>query len=423
VGLATAQVLPTAATTAQSVSGQFLVLAPRGAPLRTLPPAITGSGQVRLEPTLLAISAERVKQAVWRELGVSGQWQQRITLVLFPARTTNDLVTIITTRTTSGWNCRAEMPDQISPERYLRALVQVMLLELANRSARDRSAEIPAWLVEGLAYQLQSNQAAELILEPPRFSANGVSYQPLLVDTRRLSPLEKAHKALLGETPLTFEELSWPAPGQIEGPDGPRYRACAQLFTCELLALRNGPACMRDFLSALPGYLNWQLAFLQGFQPHFRRPLDVEKWWALQATEFTGRDLIQTWPFEESWHRLTAALVHSVDVFANTNELPARATVNLQTILRDWKPAEQRVALRQKAGELDALRLRLAPELVPLNQQYRQVIELALKQGEPQPAAGRLEIRRSNTAISRAQRELIRQLDLLDARLAKLRPN
>ena len=414
-----AQILPTAATSARSATGQFLVLAPPPTAFGTSRPPATKADWVQLEPTLLAISAERVKQAVWRELDVTGAWRQKITIVLHPARTDDDDFTAISEQTFRGWSGRVEMPDQMSRQHYLRALVQVVLLELANRSADDRPAEIPAWLVEGFAHQLLANNSTELILNPPGLQPNGISASSVSADFHRLSPLEKAHKTLLGTTPLTFEELSWPAPGQQESAE---YRACAQLFTHELLRLDNGPSCMRVFLATLPRYQNWQLAFLRAFAPHFSRPLDIEKWWALQAAEFAGRDLIQTWPYEESWSKLAAALRQPVDVFANTNELPTHATVTLQTILRHWDPARQNDVLRGKVDELNSLRLRIAPELSTLTLEYARVIQACLAERNV-PAGGGTHLRGAAAEFPRrTQSGVLARLDALDARLEKLRP-
>ncbi len=77
---ANGQVFPTASTSAQSASGQFFVTAPRQ--INASRPAAyhlsTNASLVRLEPTVVAISAERVRQAVWRELGVTGKWRHKI---------------------------------------------------------------------------------------------------------------------------------------------------------------------------------------------------------------------------------------------------------------------------------------------------------------------------------------------------------
>ena len=403
-----AQGFPTPFTSARSMSGQFVVFGPNTRALRPMMAATNGNW-VSLEPTLVTVSAERIRQAAWRELGVTGSWQNKISVMLHPARFTDEIPNVVADHSLGVWNYRVEMPDQITKDRYLRAMVQVVLLELANRDARGQSAEIPAWLTEGLTYQLLANHGPDLVINAPRLHVNGVTYTPpATTDARPISSLERAHKILLGDTPFTFEELSWPAPRQIDGSDGPRYRACAQLFTCELLKLPGGRDCMREFIGALPSYLNWQMAFLQGFKPHFTRPLDIEKWWALQSTGFAGRDLIQTWTYEDSWNKLAAALMASVDVFGNTNELPLRAEVKLQTIVRDWEPAKREAVLRGKVGELESLRTRIAPELLALTADYSQTIAVYLK------PRGMLK--------GNGQRDLLNRLDALDARLAKMSP-
>src|ERR1043166_3369278 len=70
--------------TLRSHSGQFLV---RGLPLmRRAPVADTNSevAYVRLDPTLLAVSCERVKSALLEELGMKDQWRGKILVVLDP---------------------------------------------------------------------------------------------------------------------------------------------------------------------------------------------------------------------------------------------------------------------------------------------------------------------------------------------------
>lgn len=407
------QGLPSTTAQVRSLSGQFVVFQAPTSMIRPTLRAATNADWVVLEPTLVTISAERIKQAVWRELGINGSWQNQIAISLQPTFFVDQAVKIVPDCSLGVWNFRIAMPDQINRERYLRTLVQVILEELANRQNRSAQAvEIPAWLVEGLTRQLLSNQGPDLVLNTPRLKMNGVTFNPVVTtDFRPVSRLEKAHKTLVGETPLTFEELCWPAPGQIEGAEGARYRACAQVFTYGLLRLPGGKDCMRNFVAALPYYLNWQMAFLQGFKPHFSRPLDVEKWWALQSTGFASRDLIQTWTLEESWNKLAATLVAPVDIFRNTNEMPMRADVKLQTIVSEWEPAKQEPVLRGKIDELSALRLRVAPELAGLATEHLQALETYLNQ-----------LGTGRRAPARAQRNLLKQLEIMEVRLAKMRP-
>jgi hypothetical protein len=415
-----AQNQPTAATSAWSVSGQFLVIAPPpSGKVQTKVTVTTNADWIRIEPTLVAISAERVKQAVWRELGVTGLWRQKVTIALRPALTDDELVTIISVRAPDGWSYRVEMADQLSRERYLRALVQVVLLELANRSIPERGAEIPTWFSEGLVFEFLSNSSTELILTTPGATANGVAINVVATDTRRFSPLEKAHKILVGTVPLTFEELSWPASGLSEDAEGARFRASSQLLIRELLQLPTGQACMRNFVTSLPSFLNWQIAFLQSFKPYFNTTLDIEKWWTLQASAFAGRDLIHTWTYEESWNRLAAALREPVDVFANTNDLPTHSEVTLQTIIHDWAVGRQREALPGKVSELDALRMRIAPELAPLAAEYSKVLRSYLN--EPAFAPQSKMTSAAVTPNKQARQQTIQVLDALDLKLRNMR--
>ena len=413
-----AQIFPSASTQVRSLSGQFLVFQAQAPMFRPTLRWATNADWVSLEPTLVTISAERIKQAVWRELGVTGSWQNQITVTLQPTYFVDQAVRVVPDRSLGVWNYRVMMPDQITREQFLHTMVQVVLDELANRrNAREQTVEIPAWLTEGLTRQLLSNQGPDLVLDTPRQSMNGILST---TDFRPVSPLEKAHKTLVGETPLTFEELCWPAPGQLEGSDGPRYRACAQVFTYGLLNLPGGKGCMREFVAALPDYLNWQMAFLKGFKPHFTRPLEVEKWWALQSTGFAGRDLIQTWAYEESWNKFSAALVAKVDVFRSADEMPERAELKLQAIVRDWEPAKQEAVLRGKIEEFQSLRVRIAPELAGLTMEYSQALNTYLSQHYVAPTR----LQRAPLApaqIVRAQRDLLRKLDALDARVTKMR--
>ncbi len=71
----------------------------------------------------------------------------------------------------NGWQYRVDLPNVVERPRYVRAIVQVLLLELANRTAQGRGAEIPLWLVEGFSQLLLASSEVEIILPPPRAAA------------------------------------------------------------------------------------------------------------------------------------------------------------------------------------------------------------------------------------------------------------
>ncbi len=204
-----------------SVSGQFVVINANPFPSSVRPRAAPNNADiVRLDPALLAVSAERVKQAVWRELDVNSMtpWRGRIYLALHPATARNENVVIISTRFAGVWNYRVELPEFVSRTRLTRALTGAVLLELANRdNSGVRSAEIPAWLTEGLAQRVLSASASELIMSPPDKLVNGLPESQFMAVERGVDPLANARPVLREHPALTFEQLSWPEDAQLSG--------------------------------------------------------------------------------------------------------------------------------------------------------------------------------------------------------------
>src|SRR6266705_1528143 len=73
--MAGVQTSPRENNSTRSISGQFIILPPEPAPRLNVPPRIaTTTNLVRLEPALLAVSAERIKELVWHKLDLKGQW-------------------------------------------------------------------------------------------------------------------------------------------------------------------------------------------------------------------------------------------------------------------------------------------------------------------------------------------------------------
>jgi hypothetical protein len=405
---------------ARSHSGQFVVYAGRSSP----PPLsianlLTNRSFVRLEPTFAAVSCERIKQLLTRELGPIAPWRGHVYLVLYPAHGASDTITITSERFKGGWQYRVDFPDVVERSRYVRGVLQVLLLELANRTAETRAAEIPLWLIEGFSQLLLASNEVEIILPPPRGNANGLNSTAMFVSTRKESLREQAQKRLRGRPALTFENLSWPTEDQLAGNKGDLYSGSALLFVGELLRLPDGPACLRAMLAQLPQNYNWQFAFLHAFHDSFERPLDVEKWWALSLAQATGRDLAQRLSAEESWQSLDQAVQAAVQVRTGANELPLQAELKLQTVIRDWDFVRQTQAIQTTLRELGLLRLRISQQFVGLAQDYSQVLETYLQQrdhpGFVLPFTRKL-------ARKRAAESAAQQLDALDARREALRP-
>ena len=397
---------------AHSFSGQFVVRAA---------PGLTGSGKmtttnqdsVQLQPTLATVSCERIKQLLSHELNTANSWRGKIYILLVPSNGGDHPVTIMSERFRDNWQYRVELPDLIERGRYVRAIVQVLLLEFANRTPGGHSAEIPDWLSEGFAQQLLACNELEIILPPPRSDGKGSKLTATNVSARRNNPVEKACAALKSRSPLTFHELSWPAEDQWSGESAQVYRSSAQLFLYELMQLNEGRESLRTMLSKLPQRLNWQLAFLDSFHSSFQRALDVEKWWALQMVHLGRRDVEQqTWSFEESQRKLDEALHASLEIHTGTNDLPIHTSVSLSTVIRDSDHLAAGRPLESNVRELELLRARIATEFIPLLDKYHQVLETFLqRQGK------------SGKKASQSDRqEAIAQLEQLDALRAMVQP-
>jgi hypothetical protein len=372
-----------------------------------------------LEPTLVSISCERIKQILLRELQAAPAWKSKIYIFLYPARSETDPVSITSTRFRDGWQYRLDMPNLIERTKYVQAIVQVLLLEMANRNGDQHSAEIPLWLTAGFAEQLQALGAKEILLPPPGAAVNKLGPPATFINEPGGNPLDSVHKFFDSHAALNLQQLSWPAADDLAGEKGQLYRYTAQLFLNELMALERGPACVRRMVEQLPQYYNWQFALLDAFKSDFPRLLDVEKWWTLHALYFAAHGLAQTWPPEQSWEKLEESLRVPVEFHAGTNGLPLHTVLPLQSVIRDWDQPQQTEAIRGKLRELEVLRLRVSPALAPLVDEYRQALETFLRDRN---RTGLIPFR-GKAVAKRASDEAIQRLDALDAKRQELRPS
>lgn len=407
-------------TPIRSVSGQFVV-SPQA---HSISRFYTGSeNSIPLDPAVLAVSAERIKQVLWRRLEVSGAHKGKVFLRVRPARFAYEQPTILVDRGLGGWNCKLDIPDAVAPPVLLRTLVHTLLLEIANRGADAHAAEIPLWLAEGLSQELLATERIEYLVPPSQAKdrENGFLVRRVTVNERRGDSIAQAAQILRDQPPLTFEQLSWPSPQQLTENNISSFRGSAQLFVRQLELLKDGTACLRRTMQELPRHMNWQFAFLAGFEPHFKTQLDVEKWWALQVVQFTGRDLTQVWTTEISWEKLDQIVRAPAEVRSNPRELPQRVEITLQGIIRDWDGLHQRPALQRKRQELDLIRPRVSQDLVGLVDDYRLLLGRYL---EKQNFAGSFfGIRKQQGPIrNRLSEAAIQQLNVLEARRMALQP-
>ena len=419
------------AITRSSLSGQFIVIgvAP---PLSTNRPPFTATNAdlVRLEPALLAVSAERIKQSLWRQLNINvmSPWRGRIFLALHHAVSPDENVAIISTPLAGVWNYRVELPDLLSRTRLVRALTGVVLLELANRDNNGtRSVEIPPWLTEGLAQQLLAEKSALILSAPdkrvpvvgpsaPDKIVSSVPEDRITIVQRGVDPLADARPVLQTHSALTFDQLSWPDDIQLLGDDGGIYRASAQLFVSRLLSLSDGAKNLCAMLQMLPRFYNWQTAFQAAFRMNFPQPLDVEKWWALQAVSFDAREAGPLWTTAVSREKLDSILNVPVEMHSSPTNLPVYEAISLQSVIRNFQFNRQKAILQVKMRDLELAHWRMAPQFVVLTDAYRRAIAGYLGDGTvvnlaparvPKPPPG--------PPSKRKAAEVIKKLDALDA--------
>jgi hypothetical protein len=395
--------------------------------------ATAANPQLRtLDPELLAVSCERIKRALLRALALRDTYRGKIHLILVPVQPQPQPIFIGSTRYTDGWSYRLEVPVVIEEDKLVRAVIYVLLQEIANRTAVDHAAELPLWMTEGFTQQLLSSSESDWILQPqtapvktPRALKPGgmavVSVQTgTVVEGRRRDPLFEARRRLRANSPLTFGDLSMPTPALLSGQQFALYQSCSQLLLHHLIELPAGRSRLVRMLAMLAHYYNWQTAFLQAFNQEFQTLLDVEKWWAVCLASFIGRDPWQTWRIDISLEKLDAALRLSAQVQSRTNANPTLAEFTLQHAIQELEFARQREFLQGTIAQLQNMRPQLAPELLSLADAYRATLDEYLRR---RGQAGYAPERRGQLlpGAKTLARDAVRNLDSLDAKRAELR--
>ncbi len=358
--------------TTLSRSGQFTV---RGLPASKSLPGLappSDATYVRVDPTLFCITAENIKQGLLSELEMRDRWQSSITVSLHPVQRDGEEIVIASLRSRDGWNYRMRVPESVNKGRLTKALVEVLLLEMAQGNAGERRVELPPWLVPGLSAHLEANAAAPLIVEPETFTNRRRKVEESVNTTR---------ETLRSVGGLTLDDLNWPS----ERITPAAYEASAHLFVRELLR-KGGGAPFNNMLSRLRDHYNWQTAFLQAFG--FQSLREVDKWWTLHLVQFAGRDSLSIWSTGEVNAQLMDVLNTTVHVRRATNELPMATQVPLDRVLQEWDFARQQTVLGQKLVQLDALHLRAPTNFVGVVGGYRRQLSdyVARRQRIARPA-------------------------------------
>lgn len=389
--------------TIRSGSEQFIVrgVPPPRATRPDLAEIRTPTKTLRLEPSTLAVACERIKTAFLKEIAAPDQWRGRIFVNIQFTVFTNTPVTIQPFNATA-WQYRVTLPDEIETNKLVRAIVNVLLLEQANRQTGPGLAEVPLWLVEGMTRHLLATSSRDLIVQPLTRLTR--------MDIRADALVEIRNRLRLGPS-LTFEQLGQPSPDRLQGPAWELFQASAHLFVSELLKLPDGPQCMQEFLRLLPAALNWQIPFLKAFQAYFDRPLAVEKWWALHLVNVGGMDQWHGWSPAQSGQKLDEILRLPVYIHSFSNSPPQYSQVSVQQFMARWDLGLQRQVFASKISQLQGLRVNAWPSLIPLINEYLRVLDTYLKKAPKTTPAAAAKLRLPPPGLLRDATFLLEQLD------------
>jgi len=381
-----------------------------------------GEAPVRLEPALIATSCERIKEGILRELNVPDRWVSRIDLRIHTTVSSNVPPCLNIFRGHDKWTYAVDLPVAMTPRRLANTLVEVILLEMANRSATFDSASIPPWLAEGMAAQIQATDPT-VLLQPSRRTDSIRSFTEQVKPLLLLAPEQLSHDAALiakfqrvhSHPVLTFEELSWPPSNLAADPAREEiFQASAQLFLYRLLNQEDGRANVCQFIEMLPRHLNWQLSFMECYEEQFQHLHDVEKWWGLASFQ-PGETAIGRWTAARSGELLRDILLVPVQE-AQPKSGVKTGTASLQDIILRWNPQSQTAPLRRTLMELTSIRSRLDPSYLPLVDHYCMALRDYLKKHD----AKKHFWQRSKDITQGARKAAAQQLARLDARLESM---
>lgn len=360
------------------------------------------AGAVEVVPELLLVTAERVKEALAKEIPALASARTQIHIGVVDSAGVESLVGVASSRFADGWRYNLAVPRVVEEARLVKGLISVLVLEYANRGA-DRSAELPAWLTEGLAEQLLYSVGPKLV----------VGRAPSAWEASARDLHHRTREMLRTNATPTFQDLTMAAVPPRNTPHALIYLAGTHLLVHSLLEMPDGRRKFAKFLQMLPRTWNWQTAFREGFG--FARMLDVEKWWSLTLVEFTTRDQRQAWPGDMSIRKLDELLMTRVEYRNATNSLPVTRLVDLSTIFEDGDSALQREAINDKITQLAYTAPHMAPQVAALALEYKRTLQNFVKRRDGAPV--RPGLRTTPAAQKQAVvTETMRRLAALDQR-------
>jgi len=384
------------AETIVSQSQQFVVHA-SGKPLaiKNIP-----AGAVEVVPEFLVVTAERVRRALVAEIPALDEARSPIHIVIIDSAGADSLVRIVGSRFADGWKYEMAVPRVTEESRLVKGFIDTLILQYANRGS-ERSAELPAWVTEGLAEQLYFSIGPSFV----------ISRTPTAWEASARDMNHWTREMLRTNAVPSFQELTTSAVPADKTLQESVYLAGTHLLAHALLEAPNGRQRFAKFLRGLSRTWNWQTAFMQSYE--FHRMLDVEKWWSLTTIEFTTRDQRQAWSQEMSLRKLDELVRVRVEYREATNALPEVRLVDVKAILDENDPVLQQNALQEIVSQLKYTVPHMAQPVAAIAFSYQKTLEGYLQN------RGRAGVRpglpTTPAALSQTQKaDLLRRLAMLD---------
>jgi hypothetical protein len=382
------------------------------------------AGIIVLSPELLAVSAERIKAGVLKQLGTTDRGRAKIRFNFAAGKSDPNKFYVDSRKFTNGWSYRVTISPKIRRQVWLRGCVGIFLLEMANRMAGERSAEVPIWMIDGIATELSQSALVELspsFTDQIQVGGSNPGLGRVIVPQRTEDPLIGTRRFLAQNIPVSVSELFFPTGQHLGGNRTAVYQRSAHFFFRQLASLRAGKASLQLFISSLSSHLNWQQAFFPSFQEQFTSMLELEKWWSVALTDLTQLTPISSWSIPASLSYLDRILMPAALVGQKRDELAQRRNFTIQQLMAQWDFKDQSPTLQQVTNRLRVLYIYAAPQLQNVIQGYLNTIQTYLSQ---RSEVG-FESKRRGTGRLRADkviRQAKKQLDRLDSQRQNLKP-
>jgi hypothetical protein len=382
------------------------------------------AGIIVLSPELLTVSAERIKDGLLELLGSTDRWRGKIRFNFAPGKSNPNMFYVDSRRYTNGWNYRVTVSPKIRRQVWLRGCVGIFLLEMANRMADERTAEVPIWMIDGIATELSQSALVDLspsFTDQIHVGRSNSGLGRVTVPQLKTDPLIGTRLFLAQNIPVSVSELFFPTAQHLGGNKTAVYQRSAHFFFRQLTSLRAGKASLQQFISSLSSYLNWQQAFFPSYQEQFTSMLEVEKWWSVALTDLTQLTPISSWSIPASLSYLDRILTPAALVGQKRDELARRQNFTIQQVMAQWDFEDQSPTLQQVTNRLRVLYIYAAPQLQNVIHGYLNTIQTYLTQ---RSEVG-FESKRRGTGRLRADkviRQAGKQLDRLDSQRQNLKP-